>query len=263
MTKRRLPFFPTTNGLLKEAVRGGAALLLGLALTVISPPPVSGSGGLAILGQRSQQEEQQRQQQEQQQRELQREQQREQQQRQQQARQAHVVNDSGGATSSTTKELATNPSRSAAASNAKHSESAKTELRRRTCENGPCKETPAAPTKPDVRQGVVQCQPNEIWNGAACVPASPAQCKAGEFWDGLCCVNTAQKCASFNTRGAMQQNEIRGIRTELEQACRNNPSGQKCVELRQSYDGAILRYRMLMNEAPVACRSLLLDPLAI
>jgi len=263
MTKRRLPFFPTTNGLLKEAVRGGAALLLGLALTVISPPPVSGSRGLAILGQRSQQEEQQRQQQEQQQRELQREQQREQQQRQQQARQAHVVNDSGGATSSTTKELATNPSRSAAASNAKHSESAKTELRRRTCENGPCKETPTAPTKPDVRQGVVQCQPNEIWNGAACVPASPAQCKAGEFWDGLCCVNTAQKCASFNTRGATQQNEIRGIRTELEQACRNNPSGQKCVELRQSYDGAILRYRMLMNEAPVACRSLLLDPLAI
>src|SRR6266705_5255532 len=58
MTKRRLHFFPTTNGLLKEAVRGGAALLLGLALTVISPPPVSGSGGLAILGQRSQQEEQ-------------------------------------------------------------------------------------------------------------------------------------------------------------------------------------------------------------
>jgi len=242
MTKRRLPFFPTTNGLLKEAVRGGAALLLGLALTVISPPPVGGSGGLAILGQRSQQEEQQR---------------------EQQARQAHVVNDSGGATSSTTKELATNPSRSAAASNAKDSESAKIELRRRTCENEPCKETPTAPTKPDARKGVVQCQPNEIWNGAACVPASPAECKAGEFWDGLCCVNTAQKCASFNTRGATQQNEIRGIRTELEQACRNNPSGQKCVELRQSYDGAILRYRMLMNEAPVPCRSLLLDPLAI
>src|SRR5438874_2679683 len=131
MTKRRLHFFPTTNGLLKEAVRGGAALLLGLALTVISPPPVSGSGGLAILGQRSQQEEQQRKQQEQQQREQQQreqqareQQQREQQQREQQARQAHVVNDSGGATSSTTKELATNPSRSAAASNAKDSESA-------------------------------------------------------------------------------------------------------------------------------------------
>ena len=254
MTKRRWSATPTTNGLLKEAVRGGAVLLLGLALTVISPPPVRGAGVLAILGQRSQQEEQQRQQQEQQQRE--------QQQREQQARQAHVVNSSGGATPSTTKELPTNPSRSAAASNERDSERAKIELRRRTCEKGPCKETPTA-TKPDVRQGVVQCQPHEIWNGAACVAASPAQCRAGEFWDGLCCVNTAQKCASFNARGATRQNEIRGIRTEMEQACRNNPPGQRCVELRQSYDGAIQRYRMLMNEAPVACQSLLLDPLAI
>jgi hypothetical protein len=49
----------------------------------------------------------------------------------------------------------------------------------------------------------------------------------------------------------------------MDDACRNNPSGQKCAELQQSYNSAVLRYRMLMNEAPTTCRTMLLDPLAI
>jgi hypothetical protein len=177
-------------------------------------------------------------------------------------------------------------------------ESARTDMRRRICDNGPCKEVPPQPTSadPDLRRRICkdgpcvecppgqsagkdgkcvtagppstntisnQCQPDETWNGAACVPITPAQCKAGEFWDGLRCADLAQVCTPFNGRAALLQNEIRGIKGEMEQACRNNPSGQRCMELKQSYDGAILRYRMLMNEAPVACRTMLLDPLAI
>jgi hypothetical protein len=61
----------------------------------------------------------------------------------------------------------------------------------------------------------------------------------------------------------MLQNEIRGIKSNMQQACTSNPNGGQCRELQQSYDGAIVRYRMLQTEAPVACRTMLLDPLAI
>jgi hypothetical protein len=69
-------------------------------------------------------------------------------------------------------------------------------------------------------------------------------------------------CASIDSRAAMLGSEIRGAKSQMESACRQDPSGQECLELRPSYDGAVNRYRMLQNEAPLNCRSMLIDPLA-
>jgi hypothetical protein len=60
----------------------------------------------------------------------------------------------------------------------------------------------------------------------------------------------------------MLRNEIRGAKSQMASACRQDPSGQECLELRPTYDGAVARYRMLQNEAPLNCRSMLIDPLA-
>jgi hypothetical protein len=49
----------------------------------------------------------------------------------------------------------------------------------------------------------------------------------------------------------------------MEAACSNDPFGEECMRLTQSYDGALLRYRMLMNEAPVSCRTMLADPISL
>jgi len=49
----------------------------------------------------------------------------------------------------------------------------------------------------------------------------------------------------------------------MEAACSNDPYGQDCMGLTQGHDGAVQRYEMLMNEAPVSCRTMLPDPLSL
>lgn len=61
----------------------------------------------------------------------------------------------------------------------------------------------------------------------------------------------------------MLAHEVRTTRMDMDAACVNHPSGQQCSSLKQSYDFAVQRYRILLNEAPVACRSMLLDPLSL
>jgi hypothetical protein len=172
---------------------------------------------------------------------------------------------------------------------------AEPDLRRRICENGPCKEVKPEPkpVEPDLRRRICkdgpcaecppgqssgkdgkcigttptknavfnQCQPNEVWNGGACLPAS-SSCAPNESWNGARCTARTVECASIDSRAAMLANEIRGSRAEMQTACTNNPAGKQCSDLKQSYDSAVLRYRMLMNEAPVACRPGLQDPLS-
>jgi hypothetical protein len=79
-------------------------------------------------------------------------------------------------------------------------------------------------------------------------------------WDGAACASTTDDCAMFSSRAATLANELRGIKGEMQMACSNDPSAQQCGELTLSHDGAISRYRMLLNEAPATCRSLLPDP---
>ena len=171
---------------------------------------------------------------------------------------------------------------------------AEPDLRRRICADGPCKETPPQPTtgQPDLRRRICkngpcvecppgqsagkngtcagtptqnpaqnQCAPNGTWNGVSCVATD--LCAPTEYWNGFQCVARSNDCASIDARAAMLANEIRGTHAQMQQACSSNPSGKECSELKQSYDGAILRYRMLMNEAPVGCRTSLPDPLSL
>jgi len=70
-------------------------------------------------------------------------------------------------------------------------------------------------------------------------------------------------CATIDARAASLANEVRGARAQMQNACSNNSSGQECGALKQSYDGAVERYRMLLNEAPVNCRGTLADPISL
>jgi hypothetical protein len=60
----------------------------------------------------------------------------------------------------------------------------------------------------------------------------------------------------------MLANEIRMAKSQMQTACSGNAPASDCDARKQEYDGAVTRYRMLQNEAPVTCRTLLADPLS-
>jgi len=76
-------------------------------------------------------------------------------------------------------------------------------------------------------------------------------------------VQEADRCGTFDTRAAMLANELRGIRSEMDRVCLQDPNGQQCKELTLQHDEALLRYHMLLNEAPVSCRVMMPDPLSL
>jgi hypothetical protein len=140
--------------------------------------------------------------------------------------------------------------------------------RRRICKDGPCGECPpgkaagkngSCVTTTSAVEAASNCQPNESWNGAACAPIR--NCQPGEVWDGANCRMDA--CSSIYARAAALGDEVRSARTQMQDECQGNPSGQQCDDLKLSYDGAVSRYRVLINEAPPACRALLRDPLTL
>src|SRR5579864_1425019 len=121
--------------------------------------------------------------------------------------------------------------------------------------NGKC----AAPPPP-TNIASTGCQPPESWNGVARVAST--RCRPGAYWNGAMCTNTAE-CAAFSGRAAILANELRGMRAQMQSACSNNSSGQECVDLTNGYEGALQRYRMLLNEAPLTCRTSLPDPASL
>jgi hypothetical protein len=58
-------------------------------------------------------------------------------------------------------------------------------------------------------------------------------------------------------------NELRGIKSDQESACSQDPGGQQCSELTTQHDGALSRYRVLLNESPSTCRVMLPDPASL
>jgi hypothetical protein len=79
-------------------------------------------------------------------------------------------------------------------------------------------------------------------------------------WNGIVCIPTGNECASFAARAAMLASEVRAIKAQAQAACSGNSPAADCYSLKQQYAGASARYRMLLNEAPVACRASWLDP---
>lgn len=139
------------------------------------------------------------------------------------------------------------------------------ELRRPPCRKEPCAVCPPgeSPTKGGCVAPVVannQCEAGQTWNGSAC--AGNGVCRPGEVWNGVACVANGQNCATLAARAEVMGNELRGIRSEMERVCRQDPNGAQCRELTSERDGAVLRYRSLLNEAPVGCRVTMPDPLS-
>jgi hypothetical protein len=134
----------------------------------------------------------------------------------------------------------------------------------------PCRKEPCACPPGESRNGkgvcvaaVVGnlCEPGQYWNGGAC--AGTLACQPGFFWNGTTCVQDADRCATYNSRAALLASGLRGIRSEMDRACTQDPKGQQCSELTLQHDGELLRYRMLLNEAPVSCRVMMPDPLSL
>jgi len=165
------------------------------------------------------------------------------------------------------------------------------DLRRRICPNGPCKEPQPKTVEADFRRvckdgscvkcppgqspgkkgtcvasdtptdtASTSCPPNEFWNGGSCVDVP--RCQPGESWNGTACVDNGQ-CASFSSRASLLTAEAVGLRSDMEAACAKDPRGQECIRLTQSHDGVVQRYGMLLNEAPGNCRTTLPDPLSL
>ncbi len=167
---------------------------------------------------------------------------------------------------------------------------AEPDLRRRICANGACKEPQPNPEQSDLRRRICKdgpcpcpagqsagkngncvsapapantasaCQPNETWNGNACMAGN--RCQPGQSWNGFECQNPGE-CATFSSRGTLLAMDARGIHRDMDAACSQDPYGQECLRLRQSYDAAVLSYEMLLNEAPTSCRTLLPDPISL
>lgn len=79
----------------------------------------------------------------------------------------------------------------------------------------------------------------------------------------MACASNGQGCATYDSRAAAISSELRGIRSEMDRACLQDPNGQRCRELTLQHDGALLRYRGLLNEAPTSCRGMMPDPLSL
>jgi hypothetical protein len=169
---------------------------------------------------------------------------------------------------------------------------AEADLRRPICRKGPCKEpVPAPPTpaesvlrKPVCKDKTCLCPPGEIHgpggecvantitnNYGVCAPGAQGNgvscnasyaCPPNQYWNGASCIARTAECASIEARAASLESELRGYRGRMQIECANNSSTQECIDLTQSHDGALARYRSLMNEAPVNCRSALPDPLS-
>jgi hypothetical protein len=174
----------------------------------------------------------------------------------------------------------------------KYPRSPESDLRRPICKDGPCKEVvPKPPVESDLRRPVCKdkpctCPPGEVlgkqggcvasnpvngsdqcgtgqyWNGGACTAIVRA-CQPNEYWNGVACVNSQTECATINASAALAANEVRAARAQMQSACMDDPSGQECSDLKQSYAGAIERYRMAISGAPANCRAMLPDPVSL
>jgi hypothetical protein len=141
------------------------------------------------------------------------------------------------------------------------------DLRRPICKGKAC-QCPSGET-PGKNGGCVvaptingPCAAGQSSIGGACVAASH-QCQANEHWNGTSCVLRQADCATIEARAASLTNEVRGAKTQMQNGCSNSSAGQDCSALKQNYDGAVERYRMLLNEAAPNCRSMLVDPLSL
>jgi hypothetical protein len=187
-------------------------------------------------------------------------------------------------------ERKTNSSMPAMKATAEKDHESANDLRRKLCDNGPCKPEPK-PMAPDLRPvckgGRCPCPPGQTRNkdGSCAAPApvtkpiTPQSCSPGQVWNGQQCIVTdAQQCAAGETRvgtscqvdctlataGAQSViSRLRMARQDRDTACRQNSTGQKCQEAEADYDLTLNEYRSFLGGVPIGCMAELPDPIAI
>jgi hypothetical protein len=164
------------------------------------------------------------------------------------------------------------------------------DLRRPACKGEDCKKPAPKPpetatlVESDLRSPVCKgkacaCPPGEVQGKSGGCVAAPAnnsvcgvgqvcaasahQCSSDTSWNGTSCVPRQADCATTNARAASIASEVRAAKARMQSACSSNSTAPECSGVKQNYDGAVERYRMLMNEAPANCRSLVPDPLSL
>jgi hypothetical protein len=72
------------------------------------------------------------------------------------------------------------------------------------------------------------------------------RCPVGTYWNGLSCAAIGDSCAS-NGQVALLAHQLRMIEAQMQVACSSDPSGPKCISLKEQYESALLRYRMVLS----------------
>jgi hypothetical protein len=171
------------------------------------------------------------------------------------------------------------------------------DLRRRVCEDGPCKEPAPKPVQlkpiaPDPRRKLCKdgsCQPcpaggSKAKDGSCTAPPGTRTvvqqpCPAGQVWGGTQCLSVgAQQCLPGQSRigtscqadcaipSASAQNvivQLRSARLRKNDICLQNPTGKECQEAETHYDLMLNEYRNFLGGVPTECRTALPDPIAI
>lgn len=83
---------------------------------------------------------------------------------------------------------------------------------------------------------------------------------AGEYWNGVSCTTSSGNCDYYISRALVVANELRAMRSRMQTICSINQSGQDCLDLIQRHQEGVLRYTMLLTEAPASCRAGLPEP---
>ena len=65
------------------------------------------------------------------------------------------------------------------------------------------------------------------------------------------------ECGSFQGRAEILALQLRNLRSDIQRACSQDPSGDDCIRLKQSQSMHLLEYQGLLTEAPTECHSLL------
>ena len=91
----------------------------------------------------------------------------------------------------------------------------------------------------------------------------PGACPPGYVQRGGGCVMASQEtsipveCGSFEGRASILAVQLRKLRSDIQRACSQDPSGDECNRLKQSQSMLLLEYQGLLSEAPNECHSLM------
>jgi len=91
----------------------------------------------------------------------------------------------------------------------------------------------------------------------------PATCPSGYVQRSGGCVMASQEasipveCGSFQGRASILAVQLRNLRSDIQRACSQDPSGDECIRLKQSQSMLLLEYQGLLSEAPNECHSLM------